>query len=172
MTTFAGAYGTGGIVDGTGSAARFVHPSGMKFDAQGTLFVADQGNGVGSIRKISPSGVVTTFASGGLLSIPSDVAFDASGNVFVANFGANNHLKCTAAGECSVYAGNTTGTPGSADGPASNALFSNPTSVLWDPLDGGLFVADKHSIRKISAAGVVSIFAGTGEAGYQDGPAS
>ena len=60
VTTLAGLAGATGNVDGTGSAARFASPRGASVDASGIVYVADTDNG--SIRKITPAGVVTTFA--------------------------------------------------------------------------------------------------------------
>ena len=60
VTTLAGLAGATGNVDGTGSAARFARPRGASVDAAGNVYVADTDNG--SIRKVTPAGVVTTFA--------------------------------------------------------------------------------------------------------------
>ena len=182
-TTFAGQSSIGSA-DGTGSAARFFNPAGVAVDSAGNVFVADQSNH--TIRKISPDGVVSTFAglagsygstdgtgSTARFCDPRGLAVDSAGNVFVAD--QNNHVvrKITSAGVVSTIAG-LAGSTGSVDGAGSVARFHNPFAVTLDSA-GNVFVADSldHTIRKITPAGVVSTIAGlAGNAGSVDGAGS
>lgn len=56
----AGKPGEDGFEDGPGPRARFHYPSDLALDADGNVYVADSGNG--SIRRIGPDGLVSTFA--------------------------------------------------------------------------------------------------------------
>ena len=60
VTTLAGKAGVSGTADGRGAAARFNQPQGIACDPHGDLYVTDLESG--TIRKITPAGVVTTVA--------------------------------------------------------------------------------------------------------------
>jgi len=62
------------------------------------------------------------------------------------------------------------GVVGSANGPAATSSFNNPHGVACDP-SGNIYVANRfgHTIRKITPAGIVSVFAGSGSVGATDG---
>jgi NHL repeat len=179
VTTVAGAVGVQGNADGTGEAARFSNPSGVATDGSGNIYVADTNNF--AVRKITPAGVVSTFAGGRYGSVDGTgaaasfgnlmgVATDSVGNVYVADTTNYTIRKITPAGVVSTLAG-TAGFRGSADGTGAAAQFNFPWGIAADSA-GNVYVADgnDNTIRKITPAGVVSTFAGTaGAAGSTDG---
>jgi len=151
---------SGGSANGTGPAASFSYPAAVAVDGSGTVYVADASNNL--IRKITPTGVVTTLAgnvSGGSADgtgaaasfyNPLGVAVDGNGNVYVADFGNNLIRKITAAGVVSTLAGNPAGNIGSTDGTGAAASFQDPIGIATTS-GGTLYVADtlNNLIREI-----------------------
>lgn len=175
VSTLAGSSGVSGSANGTGTAASFNSPYGLAVDSAGVVFVADRENH--TIRKITPAGVVTTFAGAATVAgstdgigaaarfnNPSALAFDSLGNLFVAEFGNNVIRKILA------DAG-TAGTVGSTNGTGTAARFNVPVGIAIDSA-GNLYVADGGNslVRKMTSAGVVTTLAGTaGSSGIQLG---
>jgi sugar lactone lactonase YvrE len=184
VTTWAGASNNPGSSDGNGEDARFFRPGRIATDRAGNVYVPDTRNH--TIRKITPAGLTTTFAGragqkGSVdgestiarFAYPRAVAVDSLGNVYVADSGNCTIRKITPSGEVSTLAGQA-GVSGSKDGIATAALFTDPTGISAD-LSGNVYVSDdiEHVIRKITADGRVSAFAGSnGNAGYIDGAGS
>ena len=178
---FAGVAGLSGTADGTGSAARFCFPRGIAIDATNNLYVVDAGNY--TIRKITSSGVVTTFVgtagSQGIVDgtgsaarfyTPWGITVDSGGNLYVTEYTQHVVRKITSGGVVTTFAG-LAGTGGSADGTGSAARFRNPYGIAADS-SNNLFVCDGYyrTIRKITSSAVVTTFAGnTGGGGYTDG---
>jgi sugar lactone lactonase YvrE len=181
FTTLAGA--PGAVVnsqDGTGTAAQFDAPRGVAVDRSGNIYIADTRNN--TIRKVTPSGTVTTLAgsagSEGLangagtaarFNEPFGIAVADDGTVYVADNSNNAIRKITAEGVVSTFAGGTGA--GSNDGTGTSARLDEPRAIALDT-SGTLYVADydNHTIRKITAAGVVTTVAGRAdEPGNADG---
>jgi sugar lactone lactonase YvrE len=184
VSTFAGQPVYGAYADGTGSAARFYFPCELGSDAAGNLYVADWGNTV--VRKITPAGVVTTFAGQAGLSGSADgpgpqalfgaqgpegLALDAAGNVSVTDSANNTVRKITPEGTVSTLAGMAGVPAGSKDGMGSAARFNYPIGVGIDGL-GNVYVADTFNllVRMIAPDGTVTSVAGkAGAAGNGTG---
>jgi sugar lactone lactonase YvrE len=161
VTTLAGLAGNPGSVDGTNSKARFNRPSGVALDNLGNLFVTDSLNH--TIRKITPSGLVTTIAgmagvwgnadgtnSRARFFLPQGIAVLNSSNLVVVDSGNHTLRKISASGTnwvVSTIAG-LPGVAGGASGTGSDARFEFPAGLAMD--DGGhLYIADagNHEVR-------------------------
>lgn len=159
VTTLAGLAESYGSQNGIGSAARFNAPTSVAVDSTGNVYVADTLNHL--IRKVTPAGVVTTFAGGaGVVGsvdgtgtaarfyAPTGVAVDSADNVYVADTYNNTIRKITPARVVTTLGG-MPGNIGTANGTGSAARFSNPAGLAVDS-DGNVYVADFYfnTIRK------------------------
>ena len=143
ISTIAGnqSYSSGGD-DGPATSAGLSSPTGVTVDNSGNLYIADTNNG--AIRKVNTSGIITTFASG--FNTPNDVAVDISGNVYVADTGNNKVFKIDTSLNQTLLTDN----------------LSSPQGITVD-ISGNVYIADTYNsvIRKVTATGTVSTFAGT-----------
>ena len=174
VTTFAGSQD--GFMNGVGTNAQFNRPYGICKSSTGDFYVADNYNN--QIRKITPSGVVTTLAGSTFEGYndgigtaaqffhPYGVCTDAVGNVYVADTYNFKVRKITITGVVTTFAGSI---QGFANGTGTAAQFYSPTGICSDS-SGNIYVVDtgNNKIRKITSGGVVSTFAGSTE-GYTDG---
>jgi sugar lactone lactonase YvrE len=144
--------GSSGYVDATGAAAMFNQPYGVALAADGSVYVADAGNH--AIRKVSPTGVVTTLAGGtegkadgtgaaAKFEFPLALALDAQGNILVADFNNYHIRKVTPQGVVSTLTGEF------ADG-SGVASFSAPSGIAVDA-QGAIYISDAgtHRIYKM-----------------------
>ena len=152
VTTLAGAAGSGGSADGTGSAARFRRPRSVAVDTAGNLYVTDFFNS--TIRQITtPAGVVTTLAglalspgsadgtgSAARFNGPSGVALDSGGNLYVTELFNDTIRKITPGGVVTTLAG-LAGVAGAADGTGDAVRFDVPNGLGVDSA-GNVYVAD------------------------------
>lgn len=173
----------------TDTTPTFNSPKGITIDKSGNLYVADTGNN--TIRKITPTGVVSTLAgnpegsgfnngtgSGALFKSPIGIVADDEGSVYVAD--SENHCirKVTPAGLVTTIAGKG-GSSGYIDSQTTDEIrFKNPTGICIDVgTKTTLYVADSgnNCIRKLylqsgGKYASVTIAGKAGTAGYVDVP--
>jgi streptogramin lyase len=145
-----------GFKNGNKGSAEFRFPGAVACDQQNNIYVVDAGNLV--IRKITPGGVVSTFAGSGVRGTadgdamaaqfdqPLDLVADAQGNIYVID--DQRIRKVTPKGKVSTVAGSTAGY---ADGEGAVAKFKAPFGLGIDA-QGNVYVADANNnrIRKIT----------------------
>jgi len=178
VTTLAG-QGPSGYLDGPATSARFSNPFDVVMNNDGATYVADYSNS--RIRRIHPSGVVTTFAGSGNQGLADGTGTQAwfrfpssldvhrpSGDLYVADSGNYAIRRITVAGVVTTIAG--TGTPGSKDANGTSASFNFPRGVAVTP-GRTIYVGDYNNfrVRRIAPNGTVTTVAGSTK-GFADGP--
>lgn len=188
ISTFAG-NGTFGYSGdgGLATSAQLRQPNGLTIDGAGNIYIADDFNHC--VRRVTPAGIISTFAGTGVqgysgdggpatsaqLNKPYGLTIDRMGNIYIAEYLNHCVRKVTPAGIISTFAG--TGVQGfSGDGgPAVSAQLREPTGVIPDGA-GNIYIADNsnYRVRKVTPAGIIFTFAGTGVGGYSGdgGPAT
>jgi len=154
-------------------------PESAVMDRAGNLLISDLINQ--RIRRVSPAGIITTFAGTGIagdlgdgkpateaeLTFPTGIVLDSTGNLFIAEQGNNKIRRVSTTGIITTIAG--TGTPGySGDGgPAIKAQLSGPYALAFDR-QGNLYFSDifNQVIRKIDNSGIITTVAGNGVRGF------
>jgi sugar lactone lactonase YvrE len=186
ITTLAGTGEVGFSGDG-GPAERAqlsANINGLALDAAGNLYISDDGNN--RIRKVSAAdGKISTFVEGAKLPTPvpmpvsvagfGGIAFDGAGNLYIALTDLSQIARIARDGTFAIIAGTGTSDDTGDGGPAAEAAFVAPYQLHIDA-SGTLYVTDPgaNRIRKITSDGIVSAFAGTGQAGFggDGGPAT
>jgi trimeric autotransporter adhesin len=187
--TIAGTGSAGSAGDGgAATSASLNQPSDVAVDSSGNVFVADSMNH--RIRRIDPSGKISTFAgtssfgfgSDGIpatsspLMAPSHVATDRSGNVFITENGLRIR-RVNSSGIISTIAGNGKNGSEGDGGPATLASFYHARGIAADSR-GNVYVADYNNgrVRRVDiTSGVITTFAGSiqfGLSGGDGGPAT
>ena len=168
VSTYAG--GIYGFTNGDLGTALFGQPYDIAFDKAGNMYVTDYAGN--NIRKITPGGIVSTFAGDSLGNYgsadgtgnnarffsPAGIVIDNNDNIFVVDVFNSSIRKITPAGVVTTLAGSDS--PGFADGTGSSASFQTPFYVAIDSNDN-LYVADDFNGRicKVTQTGVVTTIA-------------
>jgi sugar lactone lactonase YvrE len=193
ITTIAGTgpsgtnQGTFGGDGGPATEANLQEPTSIAIAPDGTIYIADRDND--RIRRIDPSGVMSTFAGDGTtdyrgdggpateagLDDPAGLAIGPDGSLYFAD--SNHHVvrRVNLEGTIETIAGTGTMKTSGDGGPATAAELEDPESVIVDAA-GNLYIGDASAnlIRRVSPDGVINAFAGTGEQGLtgDGGPAT
>jgi uncharacterized protein (TIGR03437 family) len=174
ITTVAGT-GTQGYSGDGGPATRAQLKGvvGVATDNAGNLYISDHYDF--RIRKVSPDGIITTFAGNGTPGNSGDggpatgaqvdpfgLAVDGAGNLYIADNDHSVIRKVSAGGIITTVAG-------------SSAGLSHPAAIALDR-GGSLYIGElgQPRIKKVSANGIVVTIAGNGLQGYSGdgGPAT
>ncbi len=127
-------------------------PVGLAFDKSGNLYVCNCGSA--SIQKVTSDAVSTRFASSSLLNCPNGLTIDGDGNLYAANFNNGNIIKISPDTEAQVFAT----IPGN-----SNAHLVFRDNNIYVLSRGG------NRLYRVNLDGEVTLIAGTGSAGNDDG---
>lgn len=169
VSTVAGT-GVQGATDGVASVAEFRWPYGVVMDGIGNLYISDRGNH--TIRVLDPLGNVSTFAGTGVQGAtdgvagaaeffnPEGMVFSSTGDLYIVDNGNSAIRKIDTSGNVTTFA-------------TSTNFSGNLSHIAIDALDN-LYVSSSvgfNAIYMIDTIGTVSVFAGTGTLGSQDGTA-
>ena len=167
MTVAGNGASTSGGDAGPATSAGVSSPRGLAFDGDGNVFVAEAGGH--RVRRVSPTGIIATWAGNGQpgyagdggaaqsarLAGPRGVAVDAAGVLYVADTDNHSVRMVTPAGTIFTAAGfgSTSFDGGEGDGQlAIHAALKAPRNVAVDRT-GDLYIADTghDRIRKVTA---------------------
>lgn len=186
ITTIAGTGTMGSSGDGGPATAATTNPRSIAVDVAGNLYFVEASLGTfpsSRVRKIDPSGIITTFAGGGPRSCPGcgpagdggpataayfespyDIALDAAGNLYIVDWLYTTIRKVNAStGIISTVAGFYTGsrTHSGNGGPATAAGIGNPSGAAFDA-SGNMYILDEFNgcVRRVDPSGTIHAFAG------------
>lgn len=180
ITTVAG-NGTAGFGGDGGPAtqASLNLPSGIVFDENGNLYIADRSNN--RVRVIDSQGIIQTFAGTGaegfqgdggparqaVLDKPFGLAVDNKRNLYIADRNNNRIRKVDPSGNIATIAGDGGFFFSGDNGPATRASVAGPTGVATDS-SGNLYIADRNNnrVRMVDPQGMIHTVAGTGQRDY------
>jgi len=179
ISTVAGSATQGYGGDGAAAtSAQLYTPVGLAVDKSSNLYIADVDDSV--VRKVSPSGIISTVAGSGAqgysgdtgpatsarLNGPEGVAVDSSGNLYITDSLNSVVREVTPSGTITTFAGNGIDGYSGDGGQALLAEFGSPSGIAVDSA-GNVYIADSGArIRKVFASGLIETIAGSGVRGY------
>ena len=186
IATVAGNGSSGFAGDGGLATSAGMRPTAVAVDTTGSLFIVDYNNS--RVRKLSPSGTITTVAGNGTHGFggdggpataasmtPNGLAIDPFGNLFIVDSDNGRIRKVNPAGIISTVAGDGTNGFGGDGGPATQAALAHPDGVAVDN-SGNIFIADwgNSRIRRVFPSGIITTIAGSSSYGFagDNGPAT
>ena len=167
--------------------AALKRPEGVAVDALGNVYISDTQNN--RIRRVAPSGIITTVAGNGSkgyngdgvkaikarLNLPKYLVVSSTGSIYFADCYNKRVRVVNTLGIINTVAGNGTAGYSGDGGAATSAMLNYPSGVALDS-SGNIYIADwyNHRIRMVNASGTISTVAGRGIAGYSGdgGPAA
>jgi hypothetical protein len=186
ITTIAGTGTVGFSGDGGPATAADINSSiDLLADGSGNIYLLSLSGC--NLRRIDPSGIITTFAGTGIAGFSGDggpaiaaqfnatagMAMDAAGNIYIADFGNYRIRKIDFTGTVTTIAGD--GFPGHTGdgGPALSARITPAGAVSVGP-DGTVYFVTENSVRSIDPAGIIHTVAGYVTSGFSGdgGPAT
>ena len=183
INTFAGETFTNGD-GGPSDEAIFTSPGQIAVDSTGDVYVPDSSQS--RVRKIAPSGVITTVAGTTNIGSPNAVAVDQAGDLFISAAGIRRVDAATGVittfaggGNAGPYTGNGTGGDG---GPATAATLNFVTGIAVDASEDVYFTdlirlpngaLQGGVVRRVTPDGIIHTYAGAGFGfGGDGGPAT
>jgi hypothetical protein len=181
ITTIAGTGLQGFAGDGgLATAAQLSNPDGVAVDNAGNVYIADYNNH--RIRKIDPTGTITTICGNGTQSStgdgsvstaatidgPGHICVDPTGNLYITEYNSNKVRKIAITGTITTFCGTGANSNTGDGGLATAATIANPWEIASDA-SGNIFVASYFGdyVRKIATNGTITAYAGqSGISGY------
>jgi uncharacterized protein (TIGR03437 family) len=169
--------------DNISALQALIYPAGLAVDRSGNVYISD--SIYNKIRKVDPSGVITTIAGNGTsgnpvngpallspLNQPGGLWIDGQNNIYAAVTGANAVVRISPDGMLTRQAGSGAQFGDSGDGLALRATVPAPNNVSADAA-GNLYIVDATArVRQVSPDGNLRTIVGRLHYGGDGGAAA